>query len=76
LTNNTKQYWSGYCNFAEGIILGLASATGNVAWGANMQTVADSSPLHEYKKVERVYLLSATNTVPMPTGTRIKIWFK
>lgn len=76
LTNNTKQYWSGYCNFAEGIIFGLASATGNAAWGANMQTLADSSPLHEYKKVERVYLLSATTTVPMPIGTKIKIWFK
>lgn len=76
LTNNTKQYWSGYCNIVEGIIFGLASATGNVAWGANMQTLADSSPLHEYKKVERVYLLSATASVPMPIGTKIKIWLK
>lgn len=76
LTNNTKQYWSGYCNIVEGILFGLASATGNAAWGANMQTLADSSSLHEYKKVERIYLLTATTTVPMPIGTKIKIWFK
>lgn len=72
--NTSKQYWGGYVDLENGLMLSAQSAVGAYNYRGNVQMAADSSTLHDNQQITRIDVWGITT--PIPVGTRIKIWLK